>query len=97
MLAPLTIPTFTCHPWQWDQFWGIFTTAVHNRNFRKIEKLNYELQSLQGPAKEIPADLQVTDDNYDIAIDLLQRKFGNQELIVGQLPNTLQELQPVAN
>ncbi|VDP56345.1 unnamed protein product [Heligmosomoides polygyrus] len=48
----------------------------------KIEKLNYLLQSLQGPAREILADLQVTDDNYDITIDLLQRELGNQAISV---------------
>ncbi|KAL6739264.1 hypothetical protein Aduo_012738 [Ancylostoma duodenale] len=91
-LAPLPLPKFRGHLWEWDQFWAIFSTTVHSKGISNIEKLTYLLESLQGPAKDAVKDLQITSDNYDLAINLLQRKYGNREAIVARLLQNLQQL-----
>ncbi|KAL6723513.1 hypothetical protein Aduo_018508 [Ancylostoma duodenale] len=62
------------------------------KGISNIEKLTYLLESLQGPAKDAVKDLQITSDNYDLAINLLQRKYGNREAIVARLLQNLQQL-----
>ncbi|KAL6735742.1 hypothetical protein Aduo_006154 [Ancylostoma duodenale] len=105
-LAPLPLPKFRGHLWEWDQFWAIFSTTVHSKGISNIEKLTYSAQqrnqqhreadlpveSLQGAAKDAVKDLQITSDNYDLAINLLQRKYGNREAIVARLLQNLQQL-----
>ncbi|PIO75437.1 tetratricopeptide repeat protein [Teladorsagia circumcincta] len=93
-LAPLQIPRFDGRLWEWDHFWGVFDAVVHKRNFSKIKKLSYMLEALQGPAKDTVNRLQITADNYDIAIQLLRKKYDNQEAVVNQLLQNLHDIQP---
>ncbi|PIO73190.1 hypothetical protein TELCIR_04860, partial [Teladorsagia circumcincta] len=87
------IPRFDGRLWEWDHFWGIFETVVHKRNFSKIEKLSYLLEALQGPAKDTVNRLQITADNYDVAIQLLRKKYDNREAVVNQLLQNLHDIQ----
>ncbi|VDL67861.1 unnamed protein product, partial [Nippostrongylus brasiliensis] len=86
-LPPLQIPKFKGQPWEWDQFWGIFSSVVDSRRISKIEKLNYLIEALQGPARDAVQDLQITE-----AIDLLKNRFGSQDAIVGRLLSSMQTL-----
>ncbi|XGW07577.1 hypothetical protein V3C99_010609, partial [Haemonchus contortus] len=45
-------------------------------------ELSYLLEALEGPAKDTVSKLQVTADNYDVAIQLLIKKYDNQEAVV---------------
>uniref|UniRef100_A0A183FYY9 CCHC-type domain-containing protein n=1 Tax=Heligmosomoides polygyrus TaxID=6339 RepID=A0A183FYY9_HELPZ len=80
-LPPLQIPKFRGLLWEWDQFWGIFSAAVHSRRISKIEKFHYLLDSLQGPAREAVQDLQITEENYDLAVDLLSSLSDQRRLL----------------
>lgn len=95
-LAPLHIPKFDGRLWEWDHFWGDFEAVVHKRNLSKIEKLSYLLEALEGPAKDTVSKLQVTADNYDVAIQLLMKKYDNQEAVVNHLLQELQDIQPAS-
>ncbi|KAK5981622.1 hypothetical protein GCK32_015268 [Trichostrongylus colubriformis] len=92
-LPPLQIPKFKGHIWEWDQFWGIFLTTVHTQNISKIEKFTYLLDALQRPAKETVQNLQISAKNYDLAIDALKQKYGNDEAIIGRLLASLHSIQ----
>uniref|UniRef100_A0A7I4YV34 Uncharacterized protein n=1 Tax=Haemonchus contortus TaxID=6289 RepID=A0A7I4YV34_HAECO len=89
-LAPLHIPKLG---WEWDRFWGVFDAVVHRRNLSKIEKMSYLLEALEGPAKDTVSKLQVTADNYEVAIQLLMKKYDNQEMVVNYLLQELQDIQ----
>ncbi|KAL6723726.1 hypothetical protein Aduo_018702 [Ancylostoma duodenale] len=56
--------------------------------------MNYLLEALQGPAKYAVKDLQITADNYDVAIQILKRGYDNSEAVVAQLLQNLHDLQP---
>ncbi|KAK6760889.1 hypothetical protein RB195_022091 [Necator americanus] len=94
-IPPLQISKFRGNPWEWDQFWGIFNATIHDRKISKIEKFTHLLEALQGPARDTVQDLQITAENYDIDIvlDILKRRYGNEEAIVGHLLSKLQFLQ----
>ncbi|KAK6014431.1 hypothetical protein OSTOST_20185 [Ostertagia ostertagi] len=93
-LAPLPIPKFRGQLWEWDHFWSIFEAVIHKSNISRIEKLSYLLEALQGPAMDTVKELQVTADNYDVAIQLLRRKYDNQEAVISQLLQHLQDMRP---
>ncbi|KAK5983125.1 hypothetical protein GCK32_006560 [Trichostrongylus colubriformis] len=93
-LAPLPIPKFQGQQWEWDHFWSIFETLIHRRKISKIEKLIYLLEALQGPAMDAVKDLQITADNYDVAIQFLRKKYDDHEAVTTQLLPQLQDLRP---
>ncbi|RCN45151.1 hypothetical protein ANCCAN_08838 [Ancylostoma caninum] len=56
--------------------------------------MEYLLEALQGPAKHAVKDLEVTADNYDVAIQILKRRYDNTKAVVAQLLQNLHDLQP---
>ncbi|VDO19713.1 unnamed protein product [Heligmosomoides polygyrus] len=96
-LAPMPIPKFRGQLRDWDHFWGIFDAVIHQRRISKIEELTYLMEALSGPAKDVVKDLQITADSYDVAIELLRRKYDNQVAVVGQLLQQMQDVQPKSN
>ncbi|VDP10950.1 unnamed protein product [Heligmosomoides polygyrus] len=93
-LAPMPISKFRGQLCDWDHFWEIFDAVIHQRRISKIEKLTYLLEALSGPAKDVVKDLQITADSSDVAIELLRRKYDNQDAVVGQLLQQIQDVQP---
>ena len=67
----------------WVSFWDSFKSAVHeNNDISKIEKFNYLNSLLEGTAALTIEGLTLTADNYDSAIELLKKRFGNTQQIV---------------
>ena len=57
---------------EWETFWSSFRTNVDVRNdIEKSTKFIYLAQSLEGEPKEMISGLAITDDNYTIAIRIL--------------------------
>lgn len=64
---------------EWNRFWSQYESAVHLRpNMSKGQKFNYLLASLTGKAAAAIEGLQYSaEENYDNAIKILQKTFGN--------------------
>ncbi|VDO20608.1 unnamed protein product [Haemonchus placei] len=99
-LAPPHIRKFDGRLWQREHFWRVFDAVVHKIEklsyLLEAEKLSYLLEVLEGPAKDTVSKLQVTADNYDVAIQLLMEKYDNQEAVVNHLLQELQDIQPAS-
>ena len=68
---------------------------MRNRvNLAKSTKLTYLLRYLKGYAYKIVQHLQITDDNYDVAIELLGNEFLNKPALIDELFKKLSELKP---
>ena len=60
-------------------FWNLFKVAIHNNlDFSKIDKFNYLSSVLEGTASEAMQGLILTEVNYDLAVELLQERFGSK-------------------
>ena len=56
--------------------------CIETKNYKKIEKFNYFKSKLSGDVLKAISGLLLSNNNYDIAIDILKTKFGrDQELI----------------
>ena len=53
--------------------------------------------SLRGAAAAVIGGISITNDNYDIVIELLKEKFGKREVIIDTLYSQLQYLPPATN
>lgn len=57
----------------WQEFWDSFDSAINsNDGLRDVDKLNYLQAKLEGKAKSVISGLQVTNHNYNVAIQLLK-------------------------
>jgi hypothetical protein len=68
---------------QWRTFWDSFNSAVHTNKFlTNIDKFNHLNSLLEGQAKRSIQGLALTEQNYQAAIDILQQRFGSQQLVI---------------
>ncbi|XP_065902524.1 uncharacterized protein [Dysidea avara] len=82
-LPKLSLPTFSGDTLMWQSFRDSFDAAVHNcPSITKIQKFNYLKAQLHGDALRTIAGLPLTESNYDDAITLLTRKYGQPHKIV---------------
>lgn len=67
---------------KWHEFCDRFSSSVHNKNIRDVDKLAYLNNCLVGKAKEAVVGLETTDKNYQIALKVLQERFGKQAVVI---------------
>ncbi|EFX72811.1 hypothetical protein DAPPUDRAFT_253942 [Daphnia pulex] len=68
---------------EWTSFWESFNTAVHSSSLST------------GEARLFVENLELTDANYQIAIDELQKTYGKKEVLISAHFEKLDSLQPV--
>lgn len=84
-LPKLTIKPFNGKLTAWTPFWDSFSSAIHaNPDLSKVDKFNYLRSMVSHSALEAISGLTLTGDNYDEAIEILQKRFGNKQLIINK-------------
>ncbi|CAD5217992.1 unnamed protein product [Bursaphelenchus xylophilus] len=94
-LPALSLPTFNGEPTAWPQFIQRFRGTIHRRNdLNDVDKLNYLIGLLEGDAKKMVQGYQIRDENYSIVMETLEKRFGDDRVIVNQLIQRLNTLTP---
>lgn len=84
-LPKISLPHFRGNHMKWTAFWDSFESAVHqNERSSKIDKFNYLRSLLEGTAYDAIAGLSLSAANYAEAVQLLQKRFGNKQLIISK-------------
>ena len=97
-LPKLTLSSFNGDPAQWISFWDSFASTIHsNSSLAEIDKFKYLQQSLRGAATQTISGLPLTGDNYTEAIELLQKRYGNRQVIVSRHMDVLRDLPKIEN
>ena len=79
----LELRKFPGNPIEWYPFWESFESAVHkNPNLSEVDKFNYLKSLLVGTAQNVVAGLALTSANYEKAVELLQARFGNRQIVI---------------
>ena len=64
---------------KWQEFWDTFEATIHkNPSLLPIEKFNYLKSLLENEASKSIAGLELTNANYEAAINLLKERYGNK-------------------
>lgn len=80
----------------WQEFWSQYEYAIHSSDgLCKREKFTHLKTYLAGTAAKAVAGLNLTDSNYDAAVDILSGKFGKKHLIVNAHMSKLLNFTPV--
>ncbi|XP_073814286.1 uncharacterized protein isoform X1 [Musca autumnalis] len=81
-LPSLKLPNFDGKYSEYKRFITAFNNMVHeNQSISIIEKFNYLLNCLSGPALAVVEPYQVCEDNYEKALQRLQERYDNKVLI----------------
>lgn len=84
-LPRIQLPTFTGRYEEWPTYKDIFTALVHNTSISDVRKLHYLKTSVAGEAETLLRNIQITESNYAMAWELLERRFGNKKMIVSSV------------
>ena len=91
-LPKLQLPLFDGNVLKWPEFWDTFNSSVHQQNIPNVSKFSYLRGVLRGAASVAISGISLTEENYAVALKLLQEKFGSKESIVEMLYSRLQSL-----
>ena len=103
MNCKLKLPEMSCDSFngegttslQYHEFLSQFNNIIGLRpNLTKSTKFSYLKTYLRGYALKLVQHLQVSEQNYDIALDLLSKEFLNKDSIVDDLIRKLLDLKP---
>ncbi|XP_055543323.1 uncharacterized protein LOC129728878 [Wyeomyia smithii] len=82
-LLEIKLPTFGGRIREWVTFRDMFQSLIHrNDQLTDIDKFTYLRSSLVGEALQEIGTIEISAANYQIAWDLLQKRFENKKLIV---------------
>lgn len=97
-LPKLTLPHFGGNPTRWTAFWDSYESAIHgNDELSEVDKFNYLRSLLEGSAFEAVRGLTLSAANYQDAISILKKRFGNRQLIVSKHMEILLNIDPVTS
>ena len=95
-LPKLSLLSFSGDLVAWITFWESFSSAIHqNADLSDIEKFQYLQSVLQESAADTIRGLLLTGVNYKEAVDLLQSRYSNKQIIVSSHMETLLQLPKV--
>ena len=95
-LPKLDLPSFGGEILEWTSFWDQFVAIIHNSNMPVVTKFSYLKNRLSGVASDTVAGLSLTENNYEVACDLLCERFGRPELLRFTHIQELLNLKPLA-
>ena len=97
-LPKLSLPHFSGNVTKWATFWDSFESAVHsNDDLTDVDKFNYLRSLLERTAYEAISGLTLSSANYQEAIDVLHKRFGDRQLIISKHMETLLGIEAVTS
>ena len=82
----------------WPTFWDSFESSIHkNPTLAPIDKFNYLNSLLMKPALDAISGLSLTASNYEEAVAILKKRFGNKQQIINRHMDILLNVSPVTN
>lgn len=92
-LPPLNLPKFSGSYSEYLQFYDTFNSLIdQNQALSKVQKFYYLNSCLKGDAQNIVHSLEITEQNYDIAWDLLKKRYENKRIIINSHLKSIFEL-----
>ena len=97
-LPRIDIKKFSGDVTEWQTFFDSFEVAVHsNSKISSIEKMNYLLSYLTGEALKTVQGLKLSEPNYSAAIEMLQERYGDKQVLISTHMNKLLNLSNSGN
>ena len=97
-LPKLDVKKFDEEVSTWPTFWDAFESSIHkNPKLAPIDKFNYLSSLLMKPVLDSISGLSLSASNYEEAIAILKKRFGNKQQIINRHMDILAHGSPVIN
>ena len=97
-LPKISLPRFSGNPVKWSSFWDSYQSAVHfNPDLSNVDKFNYLRSLLDGAAFDAIAGLTLSSANYQQAIEIIRKRFGNKQVIISKHMDTLMNMDAISS
>ena len=97
-LPKLELRRFNGELTSWMAFWDSFEATIHNSDeLSSVDKFNYLNTLLKDSAAAAVAGLTLTSANYDEAVEILKKRFGNKQMIIAKHMDILMNLEAVTS
>ncbi|XP_029166202.1 uncharacterized protein LOC114939614 [Nylanderia fulva] len=80
-LPTIKLPTFSGNIEDWKRYADTFKTLIHDSNLSGVQKHQYLVESLSGPAARIIESIEISEQNYIIAWELLRKRYEDDRAI----------------
>jgi len=78
-LPKISLPRFNGDPVKWTSFWDSYQSAIQlNSELTEVDMFNYLLSLLEHTAFDAIAGFTLSAANYQQAIEILRKQFGNK-------------------
>ncbi len=97
-LPKIDLQKFSGDILQFQTFWDSFQSSVgNNKSLNAIDKFNYLRLNLEGEAKMLVDGLELTNSNYDVAVDLLLKRYCNKRKVVNARYKAILDMKSSSN
>ena len=97
-LPKFEIKKFNGDPTNWKSFIESFNAAIDlNNDLSNIEKMNFLVNYVEGEAESVIKGLLLSHDNYKIAKEMLEERFGDEQILISTHMTKLLSLETVTN
>ena len=97
-LPKLSLRPFDGDLTKWMTFWDSYEAAIHkNTELTDIDKFTYLRSLVERSAKESISGLALTSANYNEAITILEKRFGNKQRIISRHMDVLLDVEGVTS
>lgn len=81
-LPTIEIPSFSGKYEEWTAFYNLFEATIDkNQNLEEVQKLHYLLKAVTGEAHNHIKNLTLTNENYEIAKEILKDQYDHKRKI----------------
>ena len=95
-LPKITLRKYSGDPAEWTSFWDSYQSSIHhNPDLSDIDKFNYLRSLLEHTALDSITGLTNSSANYQQAIDIIHKRFGNRQVIISKHMDVLLNLHAV--
>ena len=97
-LPKLDLPSFSGNYLDWISFFDRFKGAViDNDQLTNSLRLQYLKSAVKGESSKMLTSITVTDDNFNVAMEILQNRYDNKRLILRAHIHGIVSHRPVSN
>ncbi|XP_055590082.1 uncharacterized protein LOC129742234 [Uranotaenia lowii] len=95
-LPDIKLPVFNGKLRDWIPFRDMFDSLIHkNEQLSDIDKFTYLRSAISGEALQEISSIELSADNYQIACDMLEKRYENKKLIVKAYLDALFGIEPL--
>ena len=97
-LPKISLPRFGGNPVKWIPFWDSYKSAIHvNPDLSEVDKFNYLRSLLDHMAFDAIAGLTLSAANYQEAVEILLKRFGDKKVIISKHMDTLIHMEAISS